>query len=286
MTKRIPLDALLRRVSRMAEHVFDKHGDIDPIWLVENASGEQHGIVSPVVSPSPLAAAAEKDRIADKLREHFAENDIVRYARAVESWTVAFGAEEQIDLRYAAMGYTLANHPDRREVILIEANDGSEFLTAFRDIIRPAHGRPNLGKLGAIERLNHIEGRWLNLLPSKEHDAALRERPQPPPRRVRSSNELPDDVDTVFVTAVPNAPLQILGRRDPATGELCVGSVMKPPTDAPWPPFERPSCVEIVTGPEAERLILAVHGDLTEQAEQEGLTLEQFIAKTSKGPKP
>src|SRR5215470_7616114 len=85
---RIPLDALIRRVSRMAEQMFDKQGDVDPIWLVETANGEQHAIVSPIIAPSPLAGAAVKDRIADEMRKHFAEHDVVRYACAMEAWAV------------------------------------------------------------------------------------------------------------------------------------------------------------------------------------------------------
>jgi len=63
----------------------------------------------------------------------------------------------------------------------------------------------------------------------------------------------------------------VIGRRDSATGELCVGSTLQPTPDAPN--FEGfvekvPSYVEIVTGPEAERLILAVHRWLSEQANE------------------
>jgi hypothetical protein len=287
MTKRAPLDALIRRVSRMAEQHFNDHGDIDPMWLVENAAGEQHMIVSPVIAPSPLAAAETKDRIADEMRKHFAEHDIVRYAVAMEAWAVhdpeskQAPTTEQAALEYAAMGYTLKNHPDRREIVMFEAEDGTELLTAMRDIIRPANGKPYLGKLGPIERYDGVMmGRWAGLLPSKAHEQALRERPAPePPRYVRYSKDLPPDRGTVFVTAVPNAPFQILGRRDPANGELCLGEIWKPFKDAPLPPPDLPSWLEVVTGPEAERLILAVHRGLTEQAEAEGLTLEQFLAK-------
>jgi hypothetical protein len=36
-----PLDAFLRRASRMAEEMFDKTGEIEMFWLVETATGEQ-----------------------------------------------------------------------------------------------------------------------------------------------------------------------------------------------------------------------------------------------------
>jgi hypothetical protein len=57
-----------------------------------------------------------------------------------------------------------------------------------------------------------------------------------------------------------------------------MGAVVRPPKDEPWPPVEL-SWVELVTGPEAERLILSVHRGLTEDAEAEGLTVDEYIAK-------
>jgi hypothetical protein len=289
----IPLAALIRRVSRMAEQMFDKQGDIDPIWLVENASGEQHMIVSPIYAESPLEAADKKDRIAAKMREYFTEHGIVRYVRAVEGWTLegsSLGAaddtDEQRALRYAAMGYTFAKHPARREVVQIHGEDDTEALWALRDIIRPANGKPYLGKLGPIERYEQVTSRWSGLLPSKEHAAALRERPpEEPPKRVRFVRELGGHFGRTFATAVPNAPIQLVGSRDPKTGELCVGAIVGPPKDGDQrsiPDWSDVPEIEVVTGPEAELLILSMHGWLTEQAEAEGLTFEEYVAKLAK----
>src|SRR5262245_59234883 len=188
MTKRAPLDALIRRVSRMAEQMFDRHGDIDPIWLVETASGEQHTIVSPIIAPSPLAAAAEKDRIAAEMRNYFAENDVVRYACAKEAWTLAdperkqMPTTEQAALEFAAMGYTLANHPERREVVTIDAerstntrrNISSASRSRSRDRARSHCGRLHSARrrLAAHARADraHARGRVL----SPDHRAAER----------------------------------------------------------------------------------------------------------------
>ena len=83
---------------------------------------------------------------------------------------------------------------------------------------------------------------------------------------MRSSSELPDDVGTVFITNVPNAPLQILGRRGP-TGELFCGSVYVPKTGADKLPGDEdlaamlegcPVNVEIISGAEAQRAIAEV----------------------------
>jgi hypothetical protein len=74
---------------------------------------------------------------------------------------------------------------------------------------------------------------------------------------VRLSSELPDDAGTVFVTNVPDAPFQILGRRH--NGELFVGACFQEGPGAP----SLDTCreldgVEIVTGAEGEKLIAAM----------------------------
>jgi hypothetical protein len=166
----VSLEALLRRISRLAGEHFARHGDIDPMWLVETSDGEQQLIITPFIAPNPLAGAEVKDRIAEKMRETFCELDVIRYARAVEAWTIPHADskmnESEVALRYAALNYSLANHPDRREIVQLSAEDGTEFLWAEREIIRPQHGKPYLSKLSAIERPAGVRGRFLGLLPS------------------------------------------------------------------------------------------------------------------------
>jgi hypothetical protein len=286
----VPLEALLRRMSRLAEQHFDRHGDLDPIWLVETAAGEQQIFITPVYAGNALAAADVKDQIAEQGRKLFRDLNVVRYACAMECWFAPLGddsmSDEQVGLRYAALGYTFANHPQRREGVSIQAEDETELLMANREIVRPAHGRAYLGKLGAIERPTQMRGRLVGLLSSKAHAQAAKEASPASDLlpRIRSSSELPDDVGRVFVTNVLGAPLQILGRRDPVTGELCFGSAIFPRPGAPKHDTfvaDLPADVEVVTGPEAERLILAVHRWLTEQANEQNITLEEFIYRRS-----
>ena len=295
MTKRVPLDALLRRVSRIAEQRFNRDCEIDPIWLVESANGEQRVIVSPITAPSGSAAAAYKDALGEKMREIFAEHDVARYARAMECWVAPLGGntDEQVARRYAALAYSLENHPQRREIVLLEANDASEFLQAKRAIIRPPHGRAYLDKLGEIVRPPKVSGRFLALLPGEQ--GARRDAPPSPamPRllpdrqgassalpRLRSSSELPDDAGRVFITNVPDAPLQVMGRRDPATGELCVSRWRYRRPGDPDPDLSQaPAFIEIVTGSEAEWLIFALQSRFTAQADAQGLTFEEWLAR-------
>jgi hypothetical protein len=276
MTKNVSLEALLRRMSRIAEQHFNKYGDVDPMWLLETASGEQLTFVTPVIADNPLSAHGVKDMLAMKMREEFAKHDVRRYAHAAEAWTSKsfmdrnMGEEEEAR-RYAALGYTLENAPDREEIVTLEAADGRELLHAIRTIIRPAHGRAYLAKLGEIMRPEQVRGRFLDLLPrGRMADGAM---------KIRPSSELPDDAGTVFVTAVPDSKFQVLGRRDPATGELCVGSIAMPPAGQELPP-PMPG-VEIVTGPEAERLVAELVRRMTAAADREGVSVEEYVTRMS-----
>jgi hypothetical protein len=75
--------------------------------------------------------------------------------------------------------------------------------------------------------------------------------------KLRSSSELPDDEGTVFITVVPDAPFQVLGRR--WHGGLFVGSVIKRSPDRDWEELrEIPENIEFVEGKEAKQLLASV----------------------------
>jgi hypothetical protein len=229
MTEASPLDAMLRRASRMAEQMFNEDGEVTMFWLIETAAGEQLTLVTPMAFPPGISAVEAKLRLREKLRELFKERDVVRYASAMEAWTVERGDHQG----------PVAQHPQRREIIIISVDDGVEFIVAPRDIIRPPHGKAYLGKLGTIVKQSAPKGRFTKLL-----------------NDVRPSSELADDEGTVFVTNVPGSLIQIIGRRGP-TGELFAGSVAASPDERKVQEAAAMG-VEIVTGPEAERLIAGV----------------------------
>jgi hypothetical protein len=172
MTKLIPLSALIRRASKIAEQMFDKQGEIEMFWVVENAAGEQQKVRTPMIFPPDVPAPDYKDDVADALRDLFRERDIVRYVHVSEAWTVD-------DL-------------------------------------------------------------------------------------LRLTSDLSDDEGTVFVTSVPRAPFQILGRRGP-DGKLYAGSMVRAPAGemitAETINAGAEEWTEIVTGPEAEEIIAAVELD-------------------------
>lgn len=163
MAENIPLDALLRRASCGAERMFAEMGEVEMFYLCDAPGREPFMVVTPIVARSALEAHEHKNRVADKMRELFREQRVTRYAWAAECWTVNENCDEQ---RYATLGYSLANHPARREVVSLLAEDGRELLAAHREIVRPQSGKPYLAKLSPIERPERPEGKLLNLLPA------------------------------------------------------------------------------------------------------------------------
>jgi hypothetical protein len=236
----VSLEALLRRISRMAEKAFDECGELTMIWLADTPDGQQM-IATPMDIRTGMSVPEAKDKLVEHMRRHFKEHGVTRYARAFESWTVkpppsseprpsselpddvgtvfvtrvpgshiavvgrrgptgelfvgrvferkdnktelpdllegveiVTGPEAERLTAWASFFRpgSLADHPQRREMICIEAADGREYLMAFREIVRPDHGKPYLRKLSEIERPDHVEGRFLNLLPNTSHARA------------------------------------------------------------------------------------------------------------------
>jgi len=81
--------------------------------------------------------------------------------------------------------------------------------------------------------------------------------------KIRRTSTLAEDEGVVFVTYVPHFPIQVLGRRDPRTHELCVGTVFDTSPDFGKTFKELSDQFEPVTGAEAERLLAQVYADIT-----------------------
>ena len=239
----VPLDALLRRISRMAEELFNEGGELPMVWLLDTPDGQQM-IATPMDIPDGISASEAKDKLVEHMREHFKEHGVTRYAYASECWTVeppsspeprrsselpddvgtlfstrVPGSLIQVYGRRGPTGELFvggvfenkvckrdltdfpeypewveavtgpeaerliewatyfrfprpSEHPQRREAVYVSAEDGREYLSAKREIIRPDHGKPYLGKLGKIERPDRAGGRFSGLLPNTSHARA------------------------------------------------------------------------------------------------------------------
>jgi hypothetical protein len=103
---------------------------------------------------------------------------------------------------------------------------------------------------------------------------------------IKNSSDLPEDVGTVFVTNVPGAPFQLLGRRH--DGELYVGSLIFPGPGRDVCEDTREIAIEmkgieVVTGREAEQLIVDMYRTKSPSwlAEQQKRAAEHHAARAA-----
>lgn len=89
----VPLAALLRRVSRDAERLFNLGGSISPIWYLEDAEGRSATIVTPF--PADNNAAHYKTALAEIMGDLIVKNNIVRYVWAMEAWAGGGGPKRK-----------------------------------------------------------------------------------------------------------------------------------------------------------------------------------------------
>jgi hypothetical protein len=149
--------------SEAAAKVFHLTGRISPMWHAVTREGEH------LMTPSPCY---DKDTAVALMRALFELRDVVRYVFIDEAWTVEVKRRpgedvEALNERSRQLGGTLADHPDRVEVLLLSGEDETAGLcTARRVIHRPPHGKAYLGPL-EIDTPNRSEGRMVGLLPQR-----------------------------------------------------------------------------------------------------------------------
>lgn len=163
----IPLDAFVRRLSTVAERLFFKNNCVlAPFFVGHKPDGE--------VVTLAIRADLTKDEEAARMRAIAAQLDLVRCAYVDEAWTAQIAAASPEQERRAKAEIAIMNrigvkhHPDRREVIIIAAEDyitGS--LMGFRYILRPEHGKPSLSPLKIEQGWDQAEGRFVGLLPPR-----------------------------------------------------------------------------------------------------------------------
>jgi hypothetical protein len=129
------LNAFVRRVSRYVERVFDKEGEIAPVWFVTNKDDDESWIGTPQMADH---APDVRDQIAAHMCVLFREQNIMRYVLATEAW---LGAPGCTDTRPSLQA-------ERREVVIFQAEDtGGGALTGLREIVRPQGRKPYLARL-------------------------------------------------------------------------------------------------------------------------------------------
>jgi hypothetical protein len=199
------LEDLFEQAQGIAELNVAKRGGFNCFFVAATRDGNIAIIEAPIRHEDDVDPAEEKKLWARGMRDVFERMGVIRFACATEVWMSSPTWKEQP-----------RKDPQRREGVLILAWDGARTIAGARAIERP-HGRPPyLGNLEMQPDEPPKPGGMFDLLPG----------------RLRWSSELPDDEGKVFVTCVPGAPIQVLGRIGEHDGRLYIGRIATPDAGA------------------------------------------------------
>ena len=160
MADKVPTTAkeLIEFAAPKAAEMFEKDGELRPLWHIVRSNGE-HGIVA-----APMGSGAEKDIVAAAIRAAMKRLDAVACMFMCESWMVVQNPEA-FDL--AAIKHGISEHPERQECLWFSAEDAEGQTTAYQLIERPEgpDGPGRLQPLKMLNKLSRMEGRFIGMLP-------------------------------------------------------------------------------------------------------------------------
>ena len=137
--------------------LFTKTGLLLPMYDALKANGERIVIAQPDKVSKDIGVAL--------IKAHFALEGVVAYVFMSEAWVLRTTVDRDPDIEHIARN-GLEHHPDRREVIMFQAEDtngGSQ--TAYRYILRPEHRKAVLAPLHMDDMTGvESEGRMVGLL--------------------------------------------------------------------------------------------------------------------------
>jgi hypothetical protein len=155
MNKNKKLLELFDIAAENAARMFNESDDHEvlPMWHAVDGKNK-HGLIA-----TPWSNDEEKEIVVKGLRKMFAVNQVKRYAFIVEAWVAQIAPFEQPEDVPRP-----SEHPDRREVLMIHAEDRSgESIIGYYYILRPEHGPPKLSPLD-IQPYDQMAGRMMGLL--------------------------------------------------------------------------------------------------------------------------
>ena len=155
------LDEIFNNGKQFAKFAFEEQGEVLPMWICDDADGKHFPVMM------PLEAMADKPALAEALKRFFKEKNVVRYVSILEAWTVVSKNEKEMKEVTRNLDIKpIRQHPDRKEIIFILAEDKYHSRTGIYYILRPKVGKPRLSEFQESEKSEHIEGTFTSLLDS------------------------------------------------------------------------------------------------------------------------
>lgn len=153
MTPLTELQDFFAVAADLAARMFRKSGEILPMWHAVTGNDEH------LVIATPWSNDEEKDITQRGLRRMFQVQCVKRFAFICEAWTA-----ELKTIAEAKEGPRPSEHPDRREVLMISAEDRwGNALSGFFYILRPEHGDSTLSPLH-MNDFDTLQGRFTGML--------------------------------------------------------------------------------------------------------------------------
>jgi len=137
MTHLTELQEFFANAAENAMRIFNESGEVVPMWHAEPKEGP-HLLIA-----TPWSNDEEKHLAEKTLRLVFADHQVKRYAFISEVWMAQVKSFDEVN-----SGPRPSEHPDRREALLITAEDryGNRISGNFY-ILRPEHGPAKLSPL-------------------------------------------------------------------------------------------------------------------------------------------
>lgn len=159
----LTLETMLAHAAKVARHTFQERGEVQPMWVGHRADGE---LV--FFTPRHFSNARDKDATVAQVRAVFRTQRVVMFSYICEAWvldsraTTPESAERAMQMLSA--GGSLEHHPDRREIVAVQAEDKTRSLMGHYFILRPEHGKPTLSPFRRMPESEVREGRMVGLL--------------------------------------------------------------------------------------------------------------------------
>lgn len=141
------LDELIELAEQQARLVIlGLQMDLVPSWLLINQNKEVH------IFGTPFHSRTEKMLAAAYIRERIRQHKAVAYSFLSEAWMVTRPLEEITE------GFSPRDEPDRREMVMAFATDGTEKRWKRWWLIRDWEGKPERFEELAQDDFNQPEG--------------------------------------------------------------------------------------------------------------------------------
>jgi len=155
MTPLTELQDFFACAAERAKAIFEATGEVLPMWHAVPAQGQD------LVIATPWSDDDEKEATAQAIRQIFDRAQVKRFAFISEAWVASMRPGTSLE---EANHTRASQHPDRREVLMINAEDrwGNAISGCFY-ILRPEHGPAKLSPL-QMSDYDTTKGRFAGML--------------------------------------------------------------------------------------------------------------------------